>query len=329
MNELLIGIDIGGTNLRFALIDRDGKIICRTRTSSCIDQGRDAFCGRLLAGISELRSQAHLRGASVAGIGVGVPGLVGSGGLIHASVNMRPLDGFNLSSYLEEKTGIRAMCGNDANLIALGECIYGAGRGMKSIIVITVGTGLGSGLVLEGRLWTGAGGFASEFGHVTVEPDGLVCPCGNTGCLEQYVSAPAIVRAARTLLPAGVQAQNGDSLDAAAVATLARQGESAALAAFHQAGRYLGIAVASLVNTLNLEAAVIGGGVAASYDLLLPSLRKEVDRRCFTQMSGSFAVMAGELGDDAGLLGGAALVQTSMDQTRRSILQTGPSMGSS
>ena len=306
---LTIGIDIGGTNLRFALVDGAGCILRRSRTVSSIEQGRDSFCGRLLAGIAELRGAANAAAAPVAGIGAGVPGLVTRDGLIRSSVNMRPLDDFNLAGFLEKQTGLPSVCGNDANLIAQGELLHGAGRGMQSFIVVTIGTGVGSGLILDGRLWTGAGGFAAEFGHVTVEPEGLPCPCGNRGCLEQYVSAPALVRTARGLLSRERLGSVGDQLDAALVAAMARQGEVAALTAFAGAGSRMGNALASLSNTLNLEAAIIGGGVAASLDLLLPSLLDEFGQRCFPEIAAQFSVIPGALGDDAGLLGAAALAR--------------------
>lgn len=309
MDSMFIGIDIGGTNLRLALIDSDGRILRRSRCTSSIEQGRDAFCGRLMSGIAEMYSAAAEVNATVAGIGVGVPGVIDTNGLIYSSVNMRPLDGFNLTSFLADTYGVTAMCGNDANVIAVGEHVYGAGRGMKSYVVISIGTGLGSGLILDGRLWTGAGGFAAEFGHVTVEPAGIPCPCGNTGCLEQYVSAGAIVRSAREMFSRERLDGMGEGLDAAAVASLARQGDSAALALYNSAGVWLGVALASLLNTLNLEAVIIRGGVAESLDLMLPSLQRELSRRCFSQMRESFSIFAGTCGDDAGLLGAVSLVR--------------------
>lgn len=305
----VIAIDIGGTNLRFALVDIAGRFLCRSRTLSRIDQGLDAFCSRLLEGIEEMRQNALMAGASVMGVGVGVPGLVGRGGVIHASVNMRPLDGFNLPLFLEQQTSLPAKCGNDANLIALGEFFHGAGRDLKSFVAVTLGTGVGSGLVLDGRLWSGSGGFAAELGHVTVEPEGRACRCGNRGCLEQYASAGAIVRTAGELL--GRHLPEGDSapLDAELVARLARQGRGEALTAFEVAGRYLGIALASLSNTLNLEAIVMCGGVASSLALMLSSLVNELEKRCFSQVFANLSIRVGELGDDAGLLGAAALAR--------------------
>jgi glucokinase len=309
MKSSCIGIDIGGTNLRFALVDTVGVILERRRTISGIEDGREVFCTRLLEGINGLRDAADSLGITVTAVGVGIPGLIGRDGLIHSSVNMRPLDGFNLARFLTERTGMPCACGNDANVIALGEQRFGAGRGLTSFMVVTIGTGLGSGLILDGRLWIGANGFAAEFGHVTVQPDGLLCPCGNRGCLEQYVSAGAVVRNARELIPQDALGGMQDGLDAEKVAALARQGETGAQAAFERSGNRLGIALASLITTLNLQAIIIGGGVAASFDLLLPPLQAELSQRCFPQITAGLAILKAQLGDDAGLLGAAALAE--------------------
>jgi len=304
MSDCTIGIDIGGTNLRMALVRDTGEVISRWRMPSLIAEGLDPFCRRMLQGVSELRLEAVYRSMKVTGIGVGVPGLVGENGLIHASVNMRPLDRFNLAAFLREQTEIPADCANDANVIALGEQLYGAGRGKSSFIVITIGTGLGSGLILNGELWKGSGGFAAEFGHVTVNPDGELCPCGNRGCLERYVSAEALLRSMAILSPD----LEADRLTGAeGVALSARSGNAAALNAFEQMGRWLGISLASLSNTLNLEAVIIGGGVAASLDLFEPAMRVELGRRCFSEIYSGMEILKGELGDDAGLLGAAVL----------------------
>lgn len=309
MKTAVIGIDIGGTNLRSALVTASGAIVAQRRSPSGIETGRDRFCSRLLDCIDELREEAARRGIRVRAIGAGVPGLIGRDGLIQSSVNMRPLEGLNLGSFLEERTALPAACGNDANIIALGEQRFGAGKGLSSFLMVTIGTGLGSGLILDNRLWTGANGFAAEFGHVTVDPQGLPCPCGNRGCLEQYCSAGAVVRAARELIPAGLFAPASPEPSAEAVAALARQGVAGARAAFERLGRWLGIALGSLSNTLNLQAVIVGGGVASSFDLLLPGLRAELSRRCFPHIYDGLAILKTELGDDAGLLGGAALAE--------------------
>jgi len=305
MKPACIGIDVGGTNLRCALVDHGGGVLERRRSASRIEDGRDAFCTRLLSDVSELKDAARLRGATVGAIGIGVPGLVGRDGTIHSSVNMRPLDGFNLAAYVADRSGLPTICGNDANTIALGEQRFGAGRGFSSCAVITIGTGLGSGLILDGELWTGRGGFAAEFGHMTVDPEGRPCPCGNRGCLEQYVSAGALVRFTLEAMAGNV----ADSLDAEMIAGLARKGDAAALAAFARLGYWLGTGLASLINTLNIQALIVGGGVSTSFDLLLPALRRTIQQRCFPQMYEGLVIEKALLGDDGGLLGGAALAE--------------------
>jgi glucokinase len=309
MTTAVIGIDIGGTNLRSALVLSSGAILEQRRTASGIEQGRDNFCSRLLESIEDLRGAAAGRGITVLAVGAGVPGLIDRTGLIRSSVNMRPLEGLNLGAFLEERTGLPAACGNDANTIALGEQRFGAGRGLAAFLMVTIGTGLGSGLILDGRLWTGAGGFAAEFGHVTVHPEGPPCPCGNRGCLEQYCSAGAVVRSARELIPKDLLAAAAADLNAEAVALLARQGVPGAREAFERIGQWLGVALGSLSNTLNLQAVIVGGGVAASFDLLLPALRAELSQRCFLPIYDGLAILKTELGDDAGLLGAAALAE--------------------
>jgi len=303
MGSLYIGIDIGGTNLRCALVDSSGDIFERRRCASRIEEGRDAFCERLLSEIAALKGTAFRGGLLVSAVGIGVPGLIGQDGLIHSSVNMRPLEGFNLAAYVETATGLPVVSANDANVIALGEQRFGAGCGYSSCMVVTIGTGLGSGLILCDKLWTGSDGFAAEFGHITVDPEGIPCPCGNRGCLEQYVSAGALVRFAQEHM----SCKTAILMSAEHVAELAKRGDYAALSAFDQLGYWLGIALASLTNTLNIQAVIIGGGVGASFDLLLPALQRNIQLRSFKQMYDGLLIEKAVLGDDAGVLGGAAL----------------------
>jgi glucokinase len=303
MDRLFIGIDVGGTNLRCALVDCNGDILERRRSFSRIEEGRGAFCDRLIAEIAALKDSARVLGKQVGGIGAGIPGLIGCDGLIHSSVNMKPLEGLNFASHIAGLSGIPVVCANDANVVALGEQRFGAGRGYSSCMVLTIGTGLGSGLLLDGNLWTGRSGFAAEFGHITVDPNGILCPCGNQGCLEQYVSAGALVRFACE----GMSGKDTDELTAEKVAVLARQGDAAAQSAFDQLGYWLGIALASLTNTLNIQAVIVGGGVSASLDLIQPSLRRNIQQRCFSQIYEGLVIEKAQLGDDAGVLGAAAL----------------------
>ena len=289
-----IGVDIGGTNLRGALARSTGEIVSRFRLKSAIANGAESFLDRLTEEIVRLMGDAAGVGLQVQGVGLGIPGLIGTDGTIHSSVNLRPLEGMNLSRLLSDRLQLPVVSANDANLIALGEVWAGAGQGMRSVVVVTIGTGLGSGLVLDGKLWTGAAGFAAEFGHLTVEPEGLPCPCGNRGCLEQYVSAAALSR-------------YGGGRTPEELALLAQAGDPVACAAFENIGYWLGTALAGMLNVLNLEGIIVGGGVSGGFDLFAPVLLRTIQQRAFPQIAEQVVVCQAALGDDAGLVGGALL----------------------
>lgn len=289
-----IGVDVGGTNLRGALVGRDGVILERFKLRSAIHEGADAFLRRLYDELRSLLSVAVSQQLQVKGVGIGIPGLIGADGMIHSSVNLQVLEGLNLAHLMSQRLELPVAAANDANLIALGEAVAGAGQGMCSLVVVTIGTGLGSGLILDGKLWTGSGGFAAEFGHLTVDPEGLPCPCGNRGCLEQYVSAAALSRF-------------GQGLSPEELARRARSGDAEAIAAFETLGYWLGTALAGLLNTLNLDGVVVGGGVAGGFELFAPALLQTLQQRAFQQIVRPVVVSKAALGDDAGLVGAARL----------------------
>lgn len=307
---LCLAMDIGGTNIRLGLVRHDGTIPVKLRIPCTVDRGFEPFLGALREEIRGLRRQAEAMQETLAVVGVGVPGLIDSQGSVLSSVNLQALEGRNLQSSLRELSGLPTAVINDANAAALAEQRYGAGRPFSSLLHFTLGTGVGSGLILGGELWTGRDGVAAEYGHATVEPDGHPCPCGNRGCLEQYASGTAIARMAQLGLATGVRsslsAAGNRSPDTAELAAAAQNGDELALACFATAGRYLGIAAATVVNLLNLEAIIIGGGVAQSYELLAPHVSEEIQQRAFKVPAERVQVLRGELGDDAGLMGAAA-----------------------
>lgn len=309
-NRAVIALDIGGTNIRMGLVSQSGDVIARSQSFCRIHEGLPVFLNDIQIEYENLLALAHKAGIELAAIGVGVPGLIDRSGTIISSVNLEPLETFNLGQWLESLSGLPAVVMNDANAAALAEFSYGAGQPFRSILHLTLGTGVGSGLIMNGTLWTGVDGTASEFGHVTVEPEGKTCQCGNRGCLEQYAAAPAIVRFAREQISAGAISSLTDnapeSFDTADVASAARSGDHLALDCFRQAGRYLGIACASAVNMLNLEAILVGGGVAESFDLLAAAIRKEIDARAFDLPAARVKLLKGDLGDNAGIMGAAA-----------------------
>ena len=311
VRQVCIGIDLGGTNLRLALVGPDGTILHRLRYPTRIDRGWDHLLAALVSAIDQLVTAARTLGMTVSAIGVGVPGLISTDGVVHSSVNLQPLVGVNVRECLTRAVGLPVVAANDANAIAWGEMTFGAARPFASFLMLTLGTGVGSGLVLDRRLWSGRDGFAAEYGHATVEPEGEPCACGNHGCLEQYASATAIVRAVRTALAGGRECSlsllPAEDLSAEQVAAAAREGDGLAVEVFRRVGYSLAIASASAVNLLNIDAIVLGGGVAASIQLFETELRAGIAWRAFSQMAQGVRVVVSELGDDAGLLGSAAL----------------------
>lgn len=309
-----IGIDVGGTNLRFTLVDNFGQVLYRERHATEINQGKDDFLKRFFSTIGSFKAKGQQLGRDVVAVGAGVPGLISNDGVIHSSVNLQPLEGINLKELVTSESGLPAAVINDANAGAWGEKCFGIGKVLDSFIMLTLGTGVGSGLVLDGKIWTGIDGVAGEFGHATVEPNGKICRCGNHGCLEQYSSATAIVSNTVDALRSGVGGElakiPAHKITSERIAKAAIKGDALAIDAFDQAGRYLGIAGATLANLLNLEAIIIGGGVAASFALLARSMVREINARAFPIPARRLQVLRSELGDDAGILGAAAIAHS-------------------
>ncbi|WP_305043014.1 ROK family protein [Geoalkalibacter sp.] len=307
--ELLIGIDLGGTNCRLALVDGQGQIGAGARLSSREFQDAEALLARLVLECRALVEQVRLRGAKVKAVGAGVPGLVDGAGRVIVAPNLGILDGLAFAAELERRLGLPVAALNDANASAWGERIWGAGQDLDASLTLTLGTGVGGGIILDGRLWAGPDGCAGEVGHLNVEPEGRPCGCGSRGCLEQYSSATGILLSVREALGQGrasVLAQlEGAALTAAAVGEAARQGDGLALEVLGEAGRRLGQVLAAVVNLLDLDGAVICGGVASSLDLLLPALRRELFARAFARPAQRLRIVAGALGDNAGILGAA------------------------
>jgi glucokinase len=310
-NAIVIGIDLGGTNCRGALVNGAGELLGARHMLTHGDGDRDAFLKRFLAFCRQLMDEAGQRGLRVDGLGLGAPGIVTPDGRICASPNLKFLEGFPFAEFLHDRLQVPATVVNDASAVALGEAVFGAGRDYASFLVVTLGTGVGGALFLEGRLWQGVDGATGEVGHVAVESGGRPCRCGSHGCLEQYASAGGIalnyLEECSSRPGADSSARSSSELSTVVLARLAREGDRAARNAFHRAGRYLGQAVAGIVNLLNLEAVILTGGISASYDLLEGALRDELDERAFTINARRVRLMRGQLGDSAGILGAASL----------------------
>ncbi|MDQ3818427.1 MAG: ROK family protein [Acidobacteriota bacterium] len=308
-SDLVIAADLGGTNLRAATIDRQGQVHERTKHHTPKAEKPEEIVRAIVAAARECESRGLERGAKIRAVSVVVPGTVQvENGVVTKAPNVPSLNGFRLAAALESELQWPAVLENDANAAAVGEMWQGAGRGLKNIIMITLGTGVGGGIILDGRLLRGVDGSAGEVGHMGVEPfDGAPCTCGSRGCLEVYASATAIVRMTREM---GARYPNSplrasDQLTSAEVYKSGTEGDELALEVFRRMGLYLGVGLASLINILNPEMIIIGGGAAAGWDLFIPLVREQVAERAFPVPARRALIVRAERGDDAGILGAA------------------------
>lgn len=311
-----IGADLGGTNIRLALVDPEGGVSEPYRYPTPPGGEAAAIVETLAQGIRVLQHQARAHGIRLAGCGLGVAGLVdGQAGLVYTAPNVAGFQNLPLKKLLEEKVDVPVTLENDANAAAFAEYWLGAGRGVSSLICLTLGTGIGSGIILEGKLLRGASGAAGEAGHMAVEAEGERCGCGARGCFEAYVSATAILRDARAALARGegtslreLFGTRPEALSTKDVCDAARAGDPVARGILERAGRYLGVGLASLVNLLNPDLITLAGGLAAAGDLLLQPALAELERRAFAVLLCRTRVELSALADTAGMLGAAGLV---------------------
>jgi len=319
MSIFSIGIDLGGTNLRIAAFtsnwERRGAITTPTR----VLDGPGAVLDDMCAAVEKLVGECGGRG-DLAGVGLGSPGpLELPSGRLLQPPNLPGFEDLELKTELENRLQVPVVVECDANAAALAECHAGAGEkcGYHSLCMLTLGTGVGSGIILSGRVWHGFAGMGGEAGHVPVYHDGLLCGCGSRGCLEQYASATAIARAGKNLVAANVK-NGAEAITARTIAEAALAGDAEARQIYDGVGEALGIGLANLVSTLNLPLYVIGGGVVAAWELFAPSMFAELNRGSYIYRltkpantavpeAGKTNVLPARLGPDSGLLGAAML----------------------
>jgi glucokinase len=302
VTEYSIGLDLGGTNLRAAAIDSTGKMLDKIAGATNFAEGRDAVLGDMVAAISRLREKHGAEG--LAGIGAGVPGFIRiKEGFITNSNNLPYFENYPLRDELEKKLGARVILENDANAAALGEKWMGAGRAHDDLVLLTLGTGIGGGIVSGGKVLRGFVGMAGELGHLTVVPNGNPCGCGNQGCLEKHASATAVVAMAH-MLHLGENLTSKDVYDIAM-----RQDEPGekARAIWGVMGESLGIALATLVNAFNFPLYLLSGGVLPAWEFFAPRMMEVVKQRSYTFRATDTKIEQATLGSEAGLYGAAYL----------------------
>jgi len=311
LEPLYIGLDVGRT-IRGALVAADGKILTQHRVVSEVSNAR-IFIDQLIDVIKTLQTDTE----EVTAAGIGWAGLVNQRAQrIEANPNLVDVSSYDLHSELERATGFTVVIDNDANAAAYGEWRSGAARGFNDVFYVTLGTGIGSGLILGGQLQRGARGFAGEFGHFKISGDGLECGCGGIGCLETMASGPNIVRRVREQLfsdpsfSVSTLARDMEGiLTAERVERAAIEKDDLALSVLKETGRILGNAIASVVNLLNVEVVVLGGGVMAAGDLVLEPIREAVQMAALTPALECCRIVPAQLGQDAGIIGAALLAR--------------------
>jgi predicted NBD/HSP70 family sugar kinase len=302
-----VGLDFGHSHLRVAVSDLASTILAeRTRP---LDTDHDAQAGLEMAVelVVETLADAGVSRDAVIGAGMGLPGPVDQGaGTVGSSAILPGWIGMTAADELRERLGFPVIVDNDANLGALAEAAFGAGRDAGDLVYLKISSGIGAGLILNGRLYRGSAGLAGELGHVLVDPEGIVCRCGNRGCLETVAASGALVDRLRET--------RGEDVSIEGVLELARSGDAVARDLVYQAGRALGTVSATLLNLLNPEMLVVGGQLAAAGDLLLDGVRESVARAALPETSRGAKLVAGVLGDRAPVLGALALVVSEADR---------------
>jgi glucokinase len=307
MKKAVIGIDLGGTNIKAGAVDMEGRVLTRHRRPTGADAGPKAVAEHICKAARNCIDA--LEDCRIAGVGVGSPGTIDlHEGVVLFSPNMPGWEDIPLRAWIEEDLDMPCVLENDANSAALGEQWVGAGRGADSLVMFTLGTGIGGGVVLDGRVWHGTGGFAGEIGHMCIDPEGPECGCGSRGCIEAHASATGMVRRMQQEIDAGrdtLLAEQSGGFTAKDIYEAALKGDEAAQENFADTGRFLGVAISNMLHILNPAVVVLSGGVTAAGDMLLKPIRAEVRDRTMDACQRDVRISIAELGEDAGFIGAA------------------------
>ncbi len=305
MEKYYIGVDIGGTSIKLGMFSRAGQLLEKWEIATRAEDEGVNILPDVVASIEEKRAE---KDGNIIGIGVGVPGPITDDGMVLKCANINwPM--FNVRNRLVELTGVgKVKIGNDANVAALGEMWKGGGRGYDSIVMVTLGTGVGGGVILGGKMLTGSKGAAGEIGHITVNPDETeVCGCGKRGCLEQYSSATGIVRIAKKELREDSSLASLKEITAKDIFDAAKEEDPYALSVVEKFAEYLGLALGNIAQVVDPEAFVIGGGVSRAGDIIINHIEKYYNNNVMFALRDKDFRLA-ELGNDAGIYGAVRMV---------------------
>ncbi|MBI3541288.1 MAG: ROK family protein, partial [Deltaproteobacteria bacterium] len=309
-SQYAISVDLGGTNLRVAAVSQDGTIEERERYDSDARLGSRVVLERVAFGIKEVAGRIEAKKGQIIGVGLGFPGIVDpQRGMVHQSPHFPDWKDLDLLGFFQKELSWPVVIDNDANMAALGEMTMGAGKGLKNFVMLTFGTGIGGGIVIHEKIFHGDRGFAGELGHICIEAEGPPCPCGSRGCWESYVSAKGILRLVEESQDVEgrdiLLARFGGLLEKLTVQRLyeaALDGDIFANVTFKKMGYFLGIGIASLVNTLGIDAFILGGGVAQAWDFFIEPARKELTERTYHETARGVTLQKAALGENAALV---------------------------
>ena len=308
------GVDLGGTNTKIGILNREGDILKSRIIKTLSAEGVDNTLERIWKTIQELSQELDINIENIKGIGLGIPGPVLEQSIVAFFANFPWERNINIKEKLEKLTGIETKLDNDANIIALGEAKYGAAKGSKSSVTVALGTGIGGGIYIDGKLVSGAKGAGGEVGHMKIVKDGKLCGCGQRGCFEAYVSATGLIREAVSRLT--VNKQNllykmidGDlmKLEAKDIFDAAREGDAFSLELVDYEAEYLALGIANILNIINPEVVVLGGGVALAGDILLNPMREKMVKYALPVTLEELKIVQGVLGNEAGIKGAVGL----------------------
>ena len=311
-----IGVDLGGTNIKFGVVSDSGEVLHKGMLSAQVNLGREAILSNLKQATEHSLAFAGRKRIRVNCIGVGSPGSVNlrTGRIEGSCPNLPQMLGVNLKKWLSRRFDYPIQVDNDANLMALAEFKFGAAKGFEDVLCLTLGTGIGGGIILDGELFHGSSFAGAEFGHMTINHNGRKCNCGGTGCLEMYASAPAMVKDAKSLMRKDRRSimhrlvkEDLDRLTTKVIFQAERGGDATASRVIDQACSYLGAGIASAVNLINPQVVVIGGGVSQGGLSFIRRIEKEVKKRAFPSATKKLKVVKAKLGNDAGFIGAAIL----------------------
>ncbi len=310
-----IGVDLGGTFIKAGIVNERGELIDSLQIPTGVEANSSSVVMQNIKNSIKSLIEKH-KNKKILAIGVGVPGIADDNGNINIFSNIRVFENYPMAKELKEEFNIPTFVDNDANNAASGEFLFGAGKGLKNFFVVTIGTGIGAGIFINGKIYHGKNGCAGEVGHMLISPDGRACGCGNYGCWEAFASASAIIKKAKALIVKGVKTSlikyYPDNINAKIIVEEAKKGDEISITIFDELCRYLGIGIANIVNILDPECCIIGGGVSGAKDFLLEKVRFYTSIYAIQPALNGFEIKLAEMGNNAGILGSAALAFTSL-----------------